>query len=105
MQLRTYIRTYVHNAYRLLGLGQFLHDMDPAKRDWRWHLQHVLMLCRVHFFRKIDEKLGPNPDFNIWRNAMKSLVDIETYEEYKSLLQWLQGKQKRTNVFTKERTR
>lgn len=74
-----------------VGLGHFLQDIDPAKRDWRWHLKHVLMLCRVHFFRKIDEKLGDNPDLNIWRNSMKSLIDVQTYEDYYGILEILKG--------------
>lgn len=41
------------------GLGQYLLDVDPEHRPVKWQIQHIMILCRVHFLRGIENVIGP----------------------------------------------
>jgi hypothetical protein len=59
MDSKQYIGRYFTTVFKILtnclGLGQYLSEIDPQHQDITWHLQHIIVFCRVHFQRSILE--------------------------------------------------
>jgi hypothetical protein len=48
----------------LLGLGMFLHSIDPS-RSWSDHLMHILIFCRVHIQRTLYQSFRDAPEYSL----------------------------------------
>ncbi|EAW24036.1 uncharacterized protein NFIA_036080 [Aspergillus fischeri NRRL 181] len=71
------------------GLGQYLSEIDPQHRDVTWHLQHIIIFCRVHFQRSILKTIGTtNQGSSLW-SRMMSLLDCKSEADYDTLLDLL----------------
>lgn len=75
-----------------LGLGQYLSSIDPQQRPAKWHIPHIMITCRVHFFRGIENTIGQKKRGTIDFQTMASLLNCETRWEYYEIIQLLQGK-------------
>ena len=59
-------------------------QVDPQHRGWRFHLQHIVIYCQIHYWRGIDAKFIGH---DAWKLMMKSLVDCPTADEARGLLE------------------
>lgn len=75
-----------------IGLGQYLSSIDPQERPARWHVPHIMITCRVHFFRGIEKAIGHRKHDAIEFQTMASLLNCETHADYYTTIQLLQGK-------------
>ncbi|KAG2000741.1 hypothetical protein GB937_010883, partial [Aspergillus fischeri] len=70
-------------------LGQYLSEIDPRHHDPIWHLQHIIVFCRVHFQRSILKAIGTkNKGSGLW-SRMMSLLDCQSEAEYDELIELL----------------
>ncbi|RKF77158.1 hypothetical protein GcM1_221007 [Golovinomyces cichoracearum] len=73
------------------GFGNYLASIDPQNRLWYNYLKHNLVLCRVHFKRKIEDRMG-----KFWSEygveyRMMALTDFQSREEYMQLVNILKN--------------
>ena len=72
-----------------LGLGKYLSEIAPQNHDVTWHLQHIIMFCRVHFQRSILNTIGTrNQGSPLW-SRMMSLLDCKSEADYDALVELL----------------
>ncbi|OJJ78431.1 uncharacterized protein ASPGLDRAFT_182657 [Aspergillus glaucus CBS 516.65] len=76
---------------QMLGLGQYLSSIDPERRPARWHIPHIMITCRVHFFRGIEKAIGQRKRGTTAFQTMASLLNCETQLDYYEIIQLLQG--------------
>lgn len=82
----------VHLTILIIGLGQYLQDIDPLHRPSNWQLQHVLMLAGVPFFQRILEITGDHVRMAHVQSMMMSLPHEPSYEEYVAVLEVIESK-------------
>ncbi|ODM21423.1 hypothetical protein SI65_02267 [Aspergillus cristatus] len=71
------------------GLGKYLSEIDPQNHDVTWHLQHIIIFCRVHFQRSILNTIGTrNQGSPLW-SRMMSLLDCKSEADYDALVELL----------------
>lgn len=60
-----------------IGLGDYLHSIDPLQRPWQWHIERSIIYCSVHFKRGIDSS-----DFKdtSYAEMMKDILTLDTVE-------------------------
>lgn len=95
MDSKQYTGKYFPNIYaaatKYLGLGQYLSEIDPQHQNPIWHLQHIIIFCRVHFQRSILKAIGTkNQGSGLW-SRMMSLLDCKSEAEYDALIELLIG--------------
>ena len=73
-----------------IGLGAYLKMIDPLHRPWTWQLQNVLMFCRAHFQRSIDQIVSPSEQLRILDSIMVRLLDCSSHE-YTKVIDLLKG--------------
>ncbi|BCR90626.1 uncharacterized protein ACHE_60512A [Aspergillus chevalieri] len=71
------------------GLGQYLSEIDPQHQDIIWHLQRIIVFCRVHFQRSILKAIGTNNQGSPLWSRMMSLLDCRSEDDYDRLLDLL----------------
>lgn len=66
------------------GLGIYLQSVDPQHRDWRVQIQHILIYCRVHFYRLIAKLLVDSDydHYDVEIAMMKGLPRCRSSGEY-----------------------
>lgn len=68
------------------GLGQYLSEIDPKHHDIIWHLQHMVVFCRVHYQRSILNAIGTRSQGSPLWSRMMSLLDCKSEDDYDTLL-------------------
>lgn len=84
-----YFLTALEAVTNYLGLGQYLSEIDPQRQDITWHLQHLIIFCRVHFQRSILKAIGTNNQGSPLWSRMMSLLDCKSEDDYNCLLDLL----------------
>lgn len=84
-----YLLTTWKTYTNYLGLGQYLSEIDPQHQDITWHLQHIIVFCRVHFQRSILKAIGTNNQGSPLWSRMMSLLDCRSEDDYDKLLDLL----------------
>ena len=70
-----------------LGLGKYLSEIDHEHREILWHLQRIIVFCRVHFQRTILKAIGTqNKGSGIW-SVMMNLLNCYSEDEYNQLIE------------------
>jgi hypothetical protein len=90
MDTKQYTGRRLSSSYQALtnylGLGQYLSEVDPQHRASTWHLQHMIVFCRVHFQRTILSTIGTRSQGSDLWSRMMSLLDCKSEEDYDTLL-------------------
>lgn len=73
------------------GLGQYLVDVDPEHRPVKWQIQHIMILCRVHYLRGIENVIGPKKRQTTIFKTMVALLNCQSRWQYYQVIQLLQG--------------
>lgn len=76
-------------ANRLQGLGKYLSEIDPLHRDSTWHLQRIIVFCKIHFQRTILKCLGSKSQGTPLWSRMMSLLEAPSEEDYDQLIDLL----------------
>jgi hypothetical protein len=76
---------------KYLGLGRYLSEIDPHHRDINWHLERLIVFCRVHFQRTVLKAIGTNKKGSELWQRMMDLLKCGSAEEYDYLLDLLIG--------------
>jgi hypothetical protein len=94
----------VSSAYakRTLGLGDFLHKLDPT-REWDEHIEHILVFCEVHLKRNFAKRFPRHRirhEFFQLLFGANSRLEIDAHMraiclEYPELKQWMLNKKPR----------
>jgi hypothetical protein len=84
-----YLLTTSKTLTNCQGLGRYLSEIDPQHQDITWHLQHIIVFCRVHFQRTILKCIGTNKHGSPLWSRMMSLLDCKSEDDYDSLLDLL----------------
>ncbi|KAA8650978.1 uncharacterized protein ATNIH1004_003669 [Aspergillus tanneri] len=71
------------------GLGYFLQTLSNSNEDWQWHVEHVMIFCRIHFLRGVEEVVGKCQQHTELFKRMMALLDCESEEDYIELVQHL----------------
>jgi hypothetical protein len=77
----------------LKAIGEYLQSIDPEKRTPTWHLERVLVFCRIHFQRGVlrtVQAIGHSHDFTgeeRYYHDMMAILNIESAEEYDKTLE------------------
>ncbi|EAA67000.1 hypothetical protein AN8575.2 [Aspergillus nidulans FGSC A4] len=71
------------------GLGQYLSEVDPQRRDITWQLERIIVFCQVHFQRSILKAIGTRSHGTPLWGLMMSLLDCNSEVEYDELLELL----------------
>lgn len=72
-----------------LGLGKYLSEIDPGRHDVTWHLEHIIIFCRVHFHWSVLKVIGTrNQGSPLWCRMM-SLLDCRSEDAYDELIELL----------------
>lgn len=75
------------------GLALHLAEIDLSNRPLKWHLQNIVIFCRIHFLRGISETLKTDDNERPGvAERMASLVHCESQEEYFQLCELLMRK-------------
>lgn len=70
-----------------LGLGKYLSEIDHDHREILWHLQRIIVFCRVHFQRTILKAIGTqNKGSGLW-SVMMNLLNCHSEDEYNQLIE------------------
>ncbi|KAA8646684.1 uncharacterized protein ATNIH1004_005359 [Aspergillus tanneri] len=71
------------------GLGYFLQTLSNGNEDWQWHVKHVMIFCRIHFLRGVEEVVGKCQQHTELFKRMMALLDCKSEEDYIELVQHL----------------
>jgi hypothetical protein len=94
MDTKQYSGKYFSPAWQtvfncLLGLGKYLSEIDPDFCDPYWHLQRIIVFCKIHFQRTILKCLGSNCQGTSLWSRMMSLLEAKSEEDYDQLIDLL----------------
>ncbi|KAA8646719.1 uncharacterized protein ATNIH1004_005394 [Aspergillus tanneri] len=62
---------------------------NGSNEDWQWHVEHVMIFCRIHFLRGVEEVVGKCQQHTELFKRMMALLDCESEEDYIELVQHL----------------
>lgn len=72
------------------GLGQYLQELAPEKfPTWIVAIQHVLILCRIHFQRSIRRIVPEHERRGTVYERMEGLLTAGSQQEYREICDWL----------------
>ena len=74
---------------QLLGLGKYLSEIDPEHRDPTWHLERIIVFCKIHFQRTILKCIGSGSQGTPLWSRMMSLLEAQSEEDYDQLIDLL----------------
>lgn len=73
-----------------LGLGDYLHEIDPLHRDSRVLSANQVVFCQIHFDRGINDCLKKEASIPTGAaSIMRSILETSTSEEYREALDWI----------------
>ena len=80
----------IRRRLHLLGLGDYLYEIDALHRDARVLSANQVVFCQIHFNRGINDCLKKEVSIPTGAaSIMRSILETSTSDEYNEALDWM----------------